>query len=252
MRPALLVPLALLAATGAEARFAPRTDADYRLTSTVTDTHQTLQSSFTVVRTIRFTRHASGYLAEVTVRSAVATGAPRSAAAFERAYAAIVGMPLVIEVDRLGAVGTIRDVDAIWSRLNAAMAAAGVDPRSLTLFDAASAERRAAVLASALAGVLAPTDAERLPGTRTTSIAARPLGGAPHTLAARETVTVAPTRVTIDLIASDPDGRDALTRRRIVDRASGLMLERDEASETDPSDPSSRATQNDRLKLQVP
>lgn len=232
MRPALLAPLALFAATGAEARFAPKLDVDYRLTSTATSERDDERNTFTLVRAIRFERRPGGYLAQVTVRSIDVAGEPSVAAQFARAYAALEGVPVAVEVSADGTVGTVRDAELLWATLRRGMMSD--DPASAkiaAIFDAIPAPQRSAELASAVTAVIATTDADRRAGTRTTTVPARAFGSQSDDLPARESVSVAGGRVTVDLAAdggTSPGTQIRLARHRVVDRATALTLERHE------------------------
>lgn len=236
MRAALLAPLAILTATPAEARFAPKIGVDYRLVSTATSERDNERNTFTLVRSIRFARAPHGYIAYITVRSATSTGVPGPAAAFNAAYAAIVDLPLVIAVDRAGGVGEVRDADIVWQKLRDAMMREPSGHHAAAIFDAASPERRRALLGSALREVIAASDTERASGTRTLTIPARAVGGAGTDLPATETTIVSPNRIAIELDASGSVTAGAsarLHRHRLIDRRTGFAIERVEEVITD-------------------
>lgn len=217
---------ALLLGGAAEARFAPRVDVPYRLLRVQEHDDPRGRRRFDSERQVMFERSAGGYLARVSL-----TGTQDSGAGSDYALltAAMNGQPVMVELDRDGHLRQVRDLDAIWARLRIAIGAAAVgDEARLALWrvhDAATTAQRAQAVAGVLLTALAPDDAERKGGERAVTLPS--VGIAPAaSMSGSERVAVRQGRVTIDTEAVAPGRR--LTRRRSVDRRTGLLIEQQE------------------------
>lgn len=229
MRGALLALLPIALASGAEARFRPRTDVPYQLVSTATNTRDGVANRFALTRRIRFARAPHGLTATVTIAPADIAGDAAAGTIFDRAFAALGASPIVVLLDRDGKVTDVADADALWQRLLAGLGSDSRGERARAMLGELPAARRAQVLAEAVAGLAGSAEAERHDGERATTLPVGAYTGAGTVnLPARETVRTVGGRVTIEQVASGDAGGGRLTdvtRRQVVERATGLVLE---------------------------
>jgi hypothetical protein len=215
---------ALLLSGAAEARFAPRLDAPYRLVRVQERDDGTGPRRFASEREVTFARRPDGYLARMTLRTTHDSAGPSD---YAMLAAAMAGQAVEVELDRAGHLRRVRDLDAIWARLRTAIGEAARDDRLRLalwrLHDAATTTQRVQVVAGVLLAALAADDAGRRPGTRAATFPAE--GGGPPAAPMRgeETVTRDRDRVSIAIVAT-ADGA-TLSRHRLVDRRTGLVLE---------------------------
>lgn len=220
---------ALLCSGAAGARFAPVLGAPYRLVRT--QEHRDARR-FVSERQIVFVRKGDEYLARLTL---VGVQDNRADSNYAMLAAAMGDRPIEVELDRRGHLLKVRELDATWARLRAAIgAAATVDDLRLALWrvhDAATTAQRVQVVAGVLSIVLAPEEAERPAGSRAVTL---PSMGAIQLAAPMQgTETVRRDgglmEVTVRAKAEDGSTTIALSRHRMIDRRSGLVTEqRDE------------------------
>lgn len=223
---------ALLSSGVVEARFAPILGAPYRLLRT--QQHYDSRNGerrFDSERRVVFLREGRGYLVRLTL---VVTRDSRPDSHYAMLAAGMAGRPIEVELDRRGHLLSVRELDAIWARLRAAIGAAATsDALRLTLWrvhDAATTAQRVQVVAGVLAIVLAPDEAEQRAGTRAVTL---PSVGAVRLAAPMqgiETVHRSGARVEITAEAKADDGGTivSLSRHRTIDAASGLVTEQRE------------------------
>ncbi|MEH3123872.1 MAG: hypothetical protein PGN16_18215 [Sphingomonas phyllosphaerae] len=225
--------IAVLLSSGvAEARFAPVLDAPYRLVRTQ-EHHSNLDGGrrFESERHIVFMRGGAGYLARITL---VGTSDSHADSKYAMLATAMGDRPVEVELDRRGHLLKVRDLDAIWARLRAAIGAAATrDDVRLTLWrvhDAATTAQRVQVVAGVLSTILAPEEAERSAGTRAVTLPS--VGAVPLAAPMRGTETVRRDGrligVTVQAKADDGSTAVVLSRRRTIDRTSGLVTEQRE------------------------
>ncbi|KQT31838.1 hypothetical protein ASG29_08030 [Sphingomonas sp. Leaf412] len=216
--------LVALAATPAAARFAPATDAPYRLTMTMERQLGERQSGEGGVRrfatdyAVTFTRDHDGYRAVLRAlpASAADSGGTRH---FARLQSALAGVPIIVRLDRHGGLIAVEDVDPLWDRLRAAIVATDDDPASrrrlLALHDAATPAVRVQTLAGDLLALCAGADADRRDAGRDTTLPATDGTLLPvrETVRRGRDVTVVVTR----------DDAGTLVRSRTIARADGLV-----------------------------
>lgn len=227
-----LVIAALLSSGVAEARFAPVLGAPYRLVRTQEhrdDRHG--ERRFVSERQIVFVREGDGYLARLTL---VGVQDDRADGTYAMLAAAMGGQPIEVALDRSGHLLSVRELDAIWARLRAAIGAAATrDDLRLTLWrvhDAATTAQRVQVVAGVLSIVLAPEESKRRAGTRPVTL---PSIGAVRLAAPMQgTETVrkigALLEVTAEAKADDGGTVVSLSRHRTIDAVSGLVTEQRE------------------------
>lgn len=229
----------LLVASGAHARFLPPEGQPLRQLLTEERIEPNGTQRYVSEREIVFTRSASGYRAEVTIIGE-SHAAGDAGAMFGAGIAALKGTPIRFELDRDGAVVTIADEAALWTRFcdaiegmvrgNSALDAERM--RNLQAlaapFRTMSPERRRALLGSMISAFVAGPLADRQPGSRAITLPARNPTGATTALPGKETVTIGDGALTIDSIAEgdlSPGVHLTVVRRERIDAARGLIVE---------------------------
>ena len=222
--------VAALAATPAAARFAPATDAPYRLTMTMEravgeggvgdrDDGRGVRR-FATEYAVTFARIATGYRAILRARAGSAADSAGTAT-FSRLQSALADVPVTVLLDRHGALIAVEDVAPLWERLRAAIAATqGDDARRaqlLALHDAATPAIRVQTLAGDLLALCAGADADRRDAGRATTLP----GTDGTALPVRETVT----RDGDTIVVVTRDEAGTFLRRRTIGRRDGLVRE---------------------------
>ena len=227
--------LIALAAPLLAAAFAPIEGQAYRLTIAEQRLTARGQTEFVSERTIRFTREAAGYRAEVTIGPARAAGGP-IAGLYLRGMQGLAGRRLVIHLDPRGAVRSVDDLDAQWRAYCDALADTGRDgpPPApvIAIIDrlrAAPPAEQQRTLGSLITAGLAGARAELPAGSRAVTLPAREGAGE---LVGTERVTRDVAGLTIDteaegqLIQGGARGRVAIERRERIER--GMIAETQE------------------------
>ena len=212
----------VLASGAAEARFAPRLDAPYRLLRVQEHEDARGARRFDSARQVIFTRTTDGYVARVALDD---TRDSQPGSDYAMLAAALDGQAIWVELDRTGRLRRIRDLDAIWARLRVAIGRAATrDDLRLALWrlhDAATTAAREQVVAGVLLTALAPDDAERRPGELTVTLPSAGAGQGDG-LTGTERVGLTGHYATLDTRAAGLRG--TLSRRRVVDRRTGLLV----------------------------
>lgn len=225
---AMLLALALVVPAPVAARFAPATEASYRLSVTTTRDDGRATRTFATDYAVAFARSPEGYRATIRLLpSSVADSADGSR--FARLQRAASGAPLVVRLDRSGRLFAVEDAATRWAALRIAIADVAVDGRDaiLAAHDRTPPAERDRVLAADLLALCAGADAERRDGSRDTLLPAS--DGSP--LPVRETVRRDGDAVTI-LVEGSGGPVAAYARRRVIDRRSGLLREASEMRRT--------------------
>jgi hypothetical protein len=248
MRHALLASAAAATlAAPAAARFAPPIGVPLRVESVQQRDDGAGPRRFAVTHDLVFARAPGGYRATLTLRGDSAADSGDTIGAFARLQSALAGQPVTAMLDRAGRIVAVDDLDALWARLRAAIAAvasgspARMRTRDLLLaqHDAATPAQRIETIAGTLAAVSAGAEAERRAGERATTVPGIAFGRADAPLPARESVVrdgaVVRITTTAEGSTAAPGGgtaRVALTRTREIDRATGLLRAGRETRET--------------------
>lgn len=207
---------------------------------------------FEIRRTIMFVRVGEGWQAAVTFGPVAGDSTDPAGAQFLRIMTAFSGRTIRYRLDRAGALLMIDDEAEWWERFVAAVAGAAPKDRATAERTAAMANTlralpgnvRRGILAEPLEPLLAAEEADRASaGTRNVSLPAQVLLGAPATITARETTTLAAGTVRIATDASGPLPAEAgtgsfhLTRIREADRTTGLLRSARDETVTELSGP---------------
>ncbi len=227
MRIALLA-LALAAPVPAAARFAPATDAPYRLTVAATRDDGRSVRHFATDYAVAFARTPDGYRATIHALPDSVNDSGKGDG-FARLQRAASGRPLAVRLDRAGRLLGVEEAAARWADLRAAIVAVAAEGRDaiLAAHDRATPAERDRLLAADLLALCGGADAERPEGNRMTLLPASDGAALP----VRETVRRTRDAVTI-LTEGSGGSVAALSRRRVVDRRTGLLREAGETRRT--------------------
>lgn len=259
----------LLAAQASTASFAPPLDLPLHAATEATRTDAGITRRFTNARRIVFRRAGTGFRAEVTIESGTPAAVEHDdpAAMFRAGFARIAGRTVVLQLDPAGRVAAIDDQAIVWKAFLdgiAALAPAGTGDLDrkragqiraiLTVLASMPPERQRATLASlvepliaadiAAAGEVQPRKVQVPAGSAFGTVqldgirAVRRAGG--HLLVSLS----AAGEVTMQAPGGPATGRVILEATRIIDPATGLVLEARESVRTELADapPSTRVS----------
>ncbi|MEP9361016.1 hypothetical protein [Sphingomonas sp. KR3-1] len=159
--------------------------------------------AYRLERQLRFVREGEGYRADVVLRAATGDTPDSSGTLYEAGYAALIGTPIRLHLDRAGAVTAVDDLPALWERFCARVAEVAAARRVLAPADRARlaariamplralpAERQRAMFASLVSVAIA--DEDLTPGSRPVTLPASSAFGSATPLDGTRTVTPLP------------------------------------------------------------
>ena len=225
--------IALLLAIGTSAtaiHFAPPLDRPYRVILHQERTQAGVTRRYEIERRLVFHRNADGLIADMTLVRIWQDAGGDSGRRFEAAVGALKGRTLRFHLADDGSVTAIDDEAAIWAAAMAEVAQAATPAGKATarkptsMVGEIAPYRRRTILASPLASLISGTDG--VAGSGPVSISSGL--AADRVLRGTRTVTVdAGTRLHIAVHAQAGDDAAPLTldRDRLIDRATGLVVE---------------------------
>jgi hypothetical protein len=190
--------------------------------------------AFSSTRHVVFRREGDGYLALLTIEHGSDAPAGGVGAMFQAALAGLAGRTIRLHLDASGEVTRIDDLDALWQRFVAQIAAMGDTPdrarrtaaMATALGQLPTPERRA-MIGSLLDKLVAGKTADARPGSDTTVAVEAQASGGPVGLVGRQHAAALPgDRLDLRVTAEGPaaDGHVSLSRDTVIDRATGLVV----------------------------
>jgi len=256
---ALIAAVALAAAaTQAPALLAPVLDRPYRLVFEDERNGPDGIQHFRIERTVVFKSEPEGFRADVTLVDVRTDASGEIGRRFLMATGALRNRTVTFHLSPDGSVRAIDDEAAVWSAIVAGVAAIapqaggentpGRHPDGPLATLPPDAVR--ATLASILSPMLAGSDAGLSPGTRAVTLPRSTLAPGGASLPATEVATLTPEGpLSLRVQAQDngPAVRHSIDRLRVVDRAHGLVILRDDRRSTT----TAGLTQLTRSRMQV-
>lgn len=234
---AALLPAAAVAVSAPAAPFAPPIDRPLRILVHQERVQAGVTHRYEIERSVVFRHSEAGTIAEMTLLRVWQDGGGDSGRRFEAAAGALKGRVIRFHLSATGVVTGIDDEAALWAATLAGIAAIGLPPGGAggvagiarapaAALAALPLEQRRAALASPLTSIIAIAQSDRIAGSGPVTIDGNPGAGRPLT-GTRATVLGADRRLHVTLHAADADpaGPVSLDRERVVDPATGLVMD---------------------------